>query len=261
MMGQMRDFLLTNETGAGALEKYTKQITTDALNQYAAQYTNAVTNDLGLEWFMYTGSIIDTSRPLCKALIKKKYIHKSELPDIILGKFKEFDEEGGKINPKTKLPEGMIPGTNASNFHIYRGGYQCGHQLIPIDASSVPEHIRLRFSRKSTLKEAQRLQGETVFRSELNGKIAFTNKGLKEAVNQPHSNLLEKNKLISGGLMDAIKAATYAGSFPDSKSREHIQQFHYFKIQIAGKPSYVIVQERKDGTFLFHSIVDKIKKP
>jgi len=151
-MKQLREYVVTNKSGAGALERYTKQITTDALNQYSAQYTNAVTNDLGLDWFMYTGALIDTSRTFCQALIKKKYIHKSELPAIILGKFKEFEDMDGEINPKTDLPQGMIAGTNVANFHIYRGGYQCGHQMIPVDEGSVPEQIRMFFDKKAESK-------------------------------------------------------------------------------------------------------------
>lgn len=142
-MQQVRDYLTDNSTGQGAMARYTKQITTDALNQYSAQYTNAVTNDLGLDWFQYTGALIDTSRTLCEALISKKWVHKSELPDIVKGNFAEFKERHGKINDKTGLPDGMIPGTTAQNFHIYRGGYQCGHQLIPADESSVPLAVRI----------------------------------------------------------------------------------------------------------------------
>jgi len=142
MVNQLRDFVITNESGAGVLERYTKQITTDALNQYSAQYTNAVTNDLGLDWFMYTGSLIASSRIFCEALVKKKYIHRSELPNIILGKFKEFEDMDGTISDKTGLPVGMIAGTTAENFHVYRGGYNCGHQLVPVDESIVPEWIK-----------------------------------------------------------------------------------------------------------------------
>lgn len=146
-MKQLNEFVSTNKSGVGVLERYTKQITTDALNQYSAQYTNAVTNDLGLDWFMYTGALIDSSRTFCKALIKKKYIHKSELADIILGNFKEFEDMDGEINPKTDLPQGMIAGTNVANFHIYRGGYQCGHQMIPVDEGSVPVAIKKKFKK------------------------------------------------------------------------------------------------------------------
>lgn len=123
----------------GKLQRYAGQITTDALNQYSAQYSNLVTNDLDLEWFQYTGAIIQTSRPFCKALHEKKYVHKSELPKVVSGDFKEFD---GRINPKTGLPEGMIEGTNASNFMVYRGGWNCGHQLVPVSDLSVPASFR-----------------------------------------------------------------------------------------------------------------------
>ncbi len=143
LVSQLTDYIVTNDKGAGVLERYTKQITTDALNQFSAQYTNAVTIDLGLEWFMYDGPIVDGSRVLCEALVKKKYIHRSELPDIVLGKFKEFRDLKGKINSRTNLPEGMIDGTTADNFHIFRGGYSCGHQLIPVAELAVPRQIRV----------------------------------------------------------------------------------------------------------------------
>lgn len=139
---QVRDYIVTNTKGAGALEKYAKQITTDSLNQYAAQYTDAVTNDLGLDWFMYVGTIIETSRPFCKACIEKRYIHRSELPKVVAGDFPEFEKQDGVINSKTGLPAGMIDGTTAQNFIVYRGGYNCGHKLVPVVESAVPKSVR-----------------------------------------------------------------------------------------------------------------------
>ena len=143
LVNQLRVHLLNDENGAGALDRYTKQITTDALNQYSASYMSAVADDLGLEWFMYTGAVIDTSRTFCEALVKKKYIHKSELPAIIKGHFEEFTKLDGKISEKTKLPQGMVPGTTPENFHVYRGGYQCGHQFVPVDDGVVPYLVRI----------------------------------------------------------------------------------------------------------------------
>jgi hypothetical protein len=139
LVEQMRNFILTNETGLGSLERYTRQITTDSLNQYSAQYSSTITQDLGLEWYMYTGSNLKTTRPFCKFLSEKKYIHQSELPEIIRG---HIDEHDIYINPKTKVWAGGIPGTNESNFNIYRGGYNCGHQLIPVSKAMVPENIK-----------------------------------------------------------------------------------------------------------------------
>jgi hypothetical protein len=36
----------------------------------------------------------------------------------------------------------MIDGTNSSNFIIRRGGYNCGHQLVPVAEEAVPLEIR-----------------------------------------------------------------------------------------------------------------------
>jgi len=126
----------------GVLLKYTKQITTDAINQYSATVNDLMTKDLGWEWFRYQGSDRKTTRTFCKALKDKKYFHRSELPNIIKGNFTEFQNLNGKIYAKTGLPQGMIDDTNTSNFMVYRGGYNCGHQVYPIPAALVPANIR-----------------------------------------------------------------------------------------------------------------------
>lgn len=141
LSNQIREFITTNENGLGALQGYTQQITTDALNQFSAQYSHAVAADLGYEWFMYTGSLLKTSRAFCKALVHKKYYHISELQNIINGDFDGFIKDGN-MNPKTDLPKGMVDGTTPDNFPIYRGGYQCGHQATPVSSIMVPESIK-----------------------------------------------------------------------------------------------------------------------
>ena len=139
---QLRDFLTNNETGVGALQRYTKQITTDALNQYSAQYLTSVANDLGFEWFRYTGAEIDTTRPFCNAMLDKKFFHISEIPDLLAGNFPEFAANDGKLNAKTGLPEGMVAGENEQTFFVYRGGYNCGHQIVGVPTESVPAQYR-----------------------------------------------------------------------------------------------------------------------
>jgi hypothetical protein len=125
----------------GVLQKYTKQITTDAINQYNATVNKAISSDLGYEWFRYVGSNIKTTRTFCKALTEKQYYHISELPDIIKGDFEQFKAMKGKIYDKTGLPEGMYDDTNTSNFDVYRGGYNCGHQAYPVPTALVPKTI------------------------------------------------------------------------------------------------------------------------
>lgn len=142
----LRESITSNKSGKGVLDRYVKQITTDALNQFSRQYSTLVADSLGLEWFIYSGAIIETSRTFCKALIKKKYVHRSELPRVIVGDFKEFKDMDGKINEKTDLPEGMIAGTNVANFSTYAGGWQCNHQIHPVNALAVPATLRAKYS-------------------------------------------------------------------------------------------------------------------
>lgn len=136
---QLRNHILTNETGEGSMERYTKQITTDAINQYNAQYHDAIAQDLNFNWGRYIGSNINTSREFCVYLTKKQWVKRSELPEILKG---NIDGHQCKLGKTTKLPIGMIPGTTVDNFKILRGGYNCGHQFFWVPDSAVPENIK-----------------------------------------------------------------------------------------------------------------------
>jgi hypothetical protein len=144
---QIREHLTTSKSGDGALMKYSKQITTDSLNQYSAQYTQLVSQDLQLVWYKYVGSLRKTSRPFCRAMIEAKdgcmpYVHVSQIPELLKGVV------CGKATPlskKTGLPVGMIPGTNPANFQLLRGGYSCNHQFSPVSAALVPKSLRDRY--------------------------------------------------------------------------------------------------------------------
>jgi len=133
----------------GALVKYTKLITTDAIHQYVATVNQVVSSDLGWDWYRYVGSNIKTTRTFCKALTQKQYYHRTELPQIIKGNFAEFKDMKGKIYDKTGLPQGMIDDTNVSNFPTYRGGYNCGHQSYPIPTKLVPTNILSTFAQNN----------------------------------------------------------------------------------------------------------------
>lgn len=139
---QLND-VLAGENG-GILERYTKQISTDAINQYSRQYSQLASADLGLEWFRYAGSNIKTSRPFCLACTDRKYFHISEIPALLRGDFPEFKQHDGKIYERTKLPQGMYPETDVANFPTLLGGYNCGHQYRPIRDIRIPDDIKQR---------------------------------------------------------------------------------------------------------------------
>jgi hypothetical protein len=131
---QLREKVLNTKTD-GALAKYAKQITTDALHQYSAQYSQTVSSDLNFEWYSWQGSEIMTSRPFCQAMVENnRYFHISQVPNLLKGldaqgnRLKYKDNKTGKestvgIYEKTDLPKGFIPGTNAANFFINLGGF------------------------------------------------------------------------------------------------------------------------------------------
>lgn len=128
----------TKET-EGMLTRYTRTITTDAINQYSAQYHETIAADLNFNWGRYIGSNLTTTREFCELLTAKEWVHRSELSEIVKG---HIDGHTCKLSKSTGLPLGMIPGTDASNFKVRRGGYNCGHQFFWVPDSSVPAEIK-----------------------------------------------------------------------------------------------------------------------
>lgn len=143
---QLRQSLTNTQKSDGILLKYTKQITTDSINQFNAQYTQIVSSDLGFEWYGYQGSDIITTRPFCDAMTDFRYFHVTEIPRLLRADDLYYTKDGKRtkvpIYDKTKLPHGMIEGTNPDNFFIRRGGYNCGHQIRPVSESLVPAEIK-----------------------------------------------------------------------------------------------------------------------
>lgn len=163
---QLQNHILQNETGEGNLQQYTKQITTDAINQYSAQYSETVAQDLQFNWGRYVGSNITTTREFCTLLTEKQWVHKSELSEIIKG---HIDGTDCKLSKTTGLPLGMIPDTNADNFKVRRGGYNCGHQFFWVPDSAVPADVRAKFENKGksivSVSDIKELHNSPIFTS------------------------------------------------------------------------------------------------
>lgn len=142
LTNQLRNSIISNKAGQGLLERYVKQVTVNSIMQYNRTYSQTISDDLGLSWYLYTGSNILTTREFCLKMTDKKYIHKSELPQIVKG---EINGKQIPINDKTKTWAGGIPGTNSSNILINAGGYNCQHQFQPVLSGVVPKDIRAKF--------------------------------------------------------------------------------------------------------------------
>lgn len=140
ILDEVNKYISGDKQKDGVLKKKYQSFVNDSINVFAAEYTKAVSADLGLRWFVYVGSLKTTSRDLCKALIAAKgscmpYIHESQLNDVA----------SGIICGETVSTQGLYPNTNGANFQQVRGGYNCGHQLFPVSEFAVPKELRNKF--------------------------------------------------------------------------------------------------------------------
>lgn len=106
----------------GKLLKYVKQVSYDGFAIADRQYTKAVGEQLGIEWYRYSGGTISDTREFCKDR-HGKYFHKKEI------------EKWGDI----KQWQGRRDGTNDSTIFAYAGGYNCKHSILPVSIEVVPK--------------------------------------------------------------------------------------------------------------------------
>lgn len=157
LQAQLRESLVNTPNSKGVLDRYVKQITTDSIHQFNRQYTQIVSSDLGYEWYRYMNTDIKTTRCFCDAMTDKDFFHISEVPELIKGKGGLLcDGEPVKIYAKTKLPYGMIEGTNAENFFIRAGGWNCRHSIQPVNVRQVPAGVRAAIEATAAYQSYQR---------------------------------------------------------------------------------------------------------
>lgn len=145
MTDQLRIAVEDTISSEGTLNRYVKGTTTDAISVYSRQYLQQATDALGMDWFLYTGSLKTTSRCFCIAMRERKYFHRAEIPALIKGEFPEFEQHECKIYAKTGLPDGFFPNTTADNFLTNGGGFNCTHRSIPVIEVAVPKRIKDEF--------------------------------------------------------------------------------------------------------------------
>lgn len=104
----------------------------------------------------------------------------------------------------------------------------------------------------------KRLVGKTVTHDALDKPIHFTMTGIKEALNQPHQHILEKNRAVKN-IDKIIPKGIYIRTDADNKGKNIL--YHYLKIELAKEDSFIVIKEdvNKNEAF-FYSITDKIKK-
>lgn len=103
-----------DEEKAGFVNRYVKQIVNDSVMTYNRSYMTAISEDLGLEHYLYRGTKITDTRSYCMARAGKVFTNE-------------------EIEKSASLEwSGKRKGTNSKNILIFAGGYNCRHDYIPI---------------------------------------------------------------------------------------------------------------------------------
>jgi hypothetical protein len=120
---RLRQRLLSQPDKDSYYVRYATQVSRDSVNQYNGQVNQMVQDEYDLDMIRYVGSVVGDSRPFCVHVRKelKGKIKRSELPALLA---------------KYSGSSGMIQNTNANNFYVVRGGWNCRHEAIPYRSTS-----------------------------------------------------------------------------------------------------------------------------
>ncbi len=120
---QIKDYILGNSKVEGRALSYTRTYLMDSMFTYARTFQQAITNDLGLEFYLYSGGLIDTSRPFCIERAGKYFHHK-------------------EVESWASLQwSGKKSGTTESSIFLFAGGHVCQHEIIPVSKLIVPADV------------------------------------------------------------------------------------------------------------------------
>jgi hypothetical protein len=121
---QLTNFIKGNDKIEGRLLSYTKTHLSDTLFTYSRSWQEAVTADLKLEFYLYSGGLTaGGSRDFC---IKHagNFYHRKEI--------EAFAKQEWK---------GKNPLTTKSSIFVLAGGYNCRHSFIPVSEKIVPKEV------------------------------------------------------------------------------------------------------------------------
>ena len=108
----------------GRMERYANQNAYDFYSISQAQVINEMTEELGFEFYEYIGVDVKDTRSFCAAR-NNKIFHAKEV------------EAWASLTW-----DGKNRATNSSTIWSLRGGYNCGHQLIPVATEDVPQNVK-----------------------------------------------------------------------------------------------------------------------
>lgn len=129
----IREFVEGSDVFDSRLVRYSSQIARDAFAIADRSVSSIYADELDIEWFLYLGDVITTSRAFCRERHNRYYY------------YKEIEAWGaGRKTQGLQLPDsdghwqGEIDGTNEATIWNYAGGYNCGHTISGVSIFNVP---------------------------------------------------------------------------------------------------------------------------
>ena len=115
------EMVVGNKDVKGNYERYVRGFAHDAFFAQSQQQDNFFADQLGLDYYVYTGTKIKSSRPFCVG--GKDKIADKEFPSKLGEAFSRKDAEVfDKMDWEGKIPD--------IKFIVQKGGYQCRHYLM-----------------------------------------------------------------------------------------------------------------------------------
>ncbi len=127
----IRKFVEGNEGIDGRILQYSKQLAHDSFANADRAYNSAVSDELEIEWFLWAGGEIATSRCFCKERHGKHY-HYKEIE--AWGRLEDI----GDCRTDNGW-SGMNRATDEKTIFTYGGGYGCMHTVAGVSIFSVPK--------------------------------------------------------------------------------------------------------------------------
>lgn len=245
---ELRAHLIGVDGGTGALSRYATTYATTAISQFTGQNNKLLTQDLGVKWFMYTGSTKETTREFCEHLVKKRYIHRSEFHKILQG---DIDGHQCGIYAKTGLPFGMIEGTNEDNFQVNCGGWNCRHQLVPVSELAVPQELRDKFPDEEPVKAVETKPEpipESAYKADLD---AFTEYLSKHKSGKVEMNVFDMKVAAEAGDQAKLDALIAEAKATIAKNEASIKQKQEKAKLVKAHGELSVLMNKYDG----HSVI------
>lgn len=105
----------------------------------------------------------------------------------------------------------------------------------------------------------ENLAGKTVEVPGIGSPVGFNVTGVKEALNQPHKYISEKNEAVRN-ILSLLQEGEHVLTRTDDKGNPMVKQYHYIRIKIKEEDSYAVIRELVNGECNFYSLVEKLKK-